>query len=78
MGEGGKKGKGGQGRAVKATPGRQEWVTTVECVSATGMALPPLVIFKAVRMHAEWVPCPLVHEWEWTTSNKGWTNATIA
>ncbi len=40
-----KKGKGK--KATKATSGRQEWVTTIECVSAAGQALPPLIVFKA-------------------------------
>jgi len=35
------KGKGKKGKATKGTAGRQEWVTTIECVSAAGRALPP-------------------------------------
>jgi len=30
----------------QAQPGRQEWVTAVECVCADGTAIPPLIIFK--------------------------------
>ena len=30
----------------KANPGRQEWVTSVECICTDGTALPPLIIFK--------------------------------
>jgi hypothetical protein len=26
---------------------RQEWITAIECVSATGVAVAPLLIFKA-------------------------------
>ena len=33
--------------AWKKVNGRQEWVTAIECISASGAALPPLVIFKA-------------------------------
>src|SRR5438105_14409746 len=37
-------------RLQKANPGRQEWVTSVECISADGTALPPLIIFKAKNL----------------------------
>jgi hypothetical protein len=35
---------------LQAKPGRQEWVTVVECVCADGTVLPPLVIFKAENL----------------------------
>lgn len=35
-------------KATKVAADRQEWVTTVECISASGKALPPLVIFAGV------------------------------
>jgi hypothetical protein len=31
----------------QSKPGRQEWVTTVECICADGTSIPPLIIFKA-------------------------------
>jgi hypothetical protein len=31
----------------RVVPGRQQWITAIECISADGSALPPLVIFKA-------------------------------
>lgn len=66
-------------KATKVTLGRQEWVTTIECVSASGRALPPLVIFKAVGpLNTRWIPDgPGVEGWRWTTSNSGWTNDTL-
>ena len=37
----------GQGRKVaKKIPGRQEWVTAIECFSSTAGLLPPLMIFQ--------------------------------
>jgi len=30
----------------QAKPGRQEWVTAIECICADGSSLPPLIIFK--------------------------------
>ncbi|KYG40720.1 hypothetical protein M433DRAFT_185008 [Acidomyces richmondensis BFW] len=31
----------------KVISGRQEWITAIECISASGKAIPPLIIFKA-------------------------------
>jgi hypothetical protein len=36
----------GNTRAFKKISGRQEWITAIECVGASGVALPPLLIFK--------------------------------
>ena len=73
-------GKGKGKKATKGTTGRQEWVTTIECVSAAGRALPPMVIFKATgSFNTRWLPEELeVQGWRWTTSNTGWTNDTLA
>ncbi len=67
-------------KATKTTSGRQEWVTTIECVSASGRLLPPLVIFRATgSINARWLPEELeVQGWRWTTSNTGWTNDTLS
>ena len=75
----GAEGKGmRKSKASKATSGKQEWVTTIECVSASGCALPPLVIFKADNLNTRWIPeGPEVSGWRWTTSNSGWTNDTL-
>ena len=56
-------------KATKATSGRQEWVTTIECVSAAGHALPQLVIFKATgSFNIRWLPDGVlgVQGWRWT------------
>ena len=31
----------------KVISGMQEWITAIECISASGKAIPPLIIFKA-------------------------------
>jgi hypothetical protein len=36
--------------AYEAQPRRQEWVTTIECIPATGAKIPPLVIFKGKNL----------------------------
>jgi hypothetical protein len=34
------------GRRSLLQPGNREWVTVIECINASGWALPPCVIFK--------------------------------
>ena len=58
----------------KAIPSRQEWVTTIECISASGTALPPLLISKAKHTNSSWIPKGTPTDWHFTTSNSGWTS----
>lgn len=58
----------------KATPGRQEWITAIECVDAAGGALPPMVIFKAKNTNSSWIPQDAPADWRFSTSNSGWTS----
>lgn len=58
----------------KVIPGRQEWVTTIECISAAGKALPPLIIFKAKDTNSSWIPKHTPLDWRFTTSSSGWTS----
>ena len=71
--------KAASGKPTKASAGRQEWVTTLECVSASGRALKPTVIFKAQgQMNPGWLPEDVdVKGWQWMTTFTGWTNNTI-
>ncbi|KAJ6436136.1 reverse transcriptase [Purpureocillium lavendulum] len=40
----------------KKTPGSRVWTSFIECVSATGTFLPPLVIFKGKSVQQQWFP----------------------
>jgi len=40
----------------KVVAGRQEWITAIECVSADGKAVPPLINFKAKNTNTNWIP----------------------
>ena len=57
-------------------------MTTIECVSAAGEALPPLVIFKGKDFTPLWLPEAGSEEdtryWEWRASDKGWTSDYLA
>ncbi|KAM0711415.1 hypothetical protein Q7P35_002155 [Cladosporium inversicolor] len=58
----------------KVIAGRQEWITAIECVSATGAAIPPLIIFKAQHTNTAWIPAHTSRDWRFSTSNSGWTS----
>lgn len=63
-------------------PGKREWVTILECVSALGRVLPPLIIFKGAEVQQQWFSCQLDEQdfenWRFCCSETGWTNNTIA
>jgi hypothetical protein len=42
------------GRRVLLQPGNRAWVTTIECINASGWALPPCVIFKGKVYIESW------------------------
>jgi len=58
----------------KVEPGRQEWVTAVECICGDGTVLPPLVIFKAAQISSNWISETTPHNWRFSASSKGWTS----
>ena len=62
----------------KVINGRQEWITAIECVSAAGIAIPPLVIFKAKQTNTAWIPTDTPPDWRFSTSNSGWTSDSHA
>ena len=43
-------------RREKKQPGRQEWITSLECISASGVTLPPCLIFKGENLNSGWIP----------------------
>jgi hypothetical protein len=58
----------------QAKPGRQEWVTAVECICADGTSLPPLIIFKAENLSRQWIPADIHDNWRFSCNSKGWTS----
>ena len=65
---------------LKKRLGSRCWTTIVECVSATGQALMPLVIFKGQDLQQQWFPDQLdfLDHWYFESSPKGWTSDSIA
>ena len=40
----------------QAQPGRQEWISAIECIGADGTKIAPLVIFKGQSLFSAWIP----------------------
>jgi hypothetical protein len=64
-------------RREKKQPERQEWITCLECVSASGVTLPPCLIFKGQNLNSGWIPDETPAGWRFITSKKGWTSDLI-
>jgi hypothetical protein len=63
----------------KKQPGSKAWTSFIECISATGVALHPLVMFKGKSVQQQWFPTELedFRGWQFTATENGWTsNAT--
>jgi len=58
----------------QAQPGRQEWVTSVECICVDGSFLPPLIIFKAENFCRDWIPANAPKDWSYSNNSQGWTS----
>jgi hypothetical protein len=57
------------------------WTSVIECISALGVALNPLVIFKAKSIQEQWFKKEFLAEhpdWHVTFSENGWTSNDIA
>src|SRR5436305_514701 len=57
----------------KVIGGKQEWVTVIECISAAGEALAPLLIFKGKDVNTRWINESSPPGWHFATSKNGWT-----
>jgi hypothetical protein len=58
----------------QAHPGRQEWVSIVECICTDGTSVEPLVIFKGQNVLQSWVPPEIMEKWYFSANSKGWTS----
>ena len=58
----------------KKQPGSRAWTSFIECISALGRALPPLVIFKGKSVQQQWFPLDLslFKDWQFTATENGW------
>ena len=55
----------------------REWVSIIETISAVGVKLQCLVIFKGKHLQSTWFPAQGTPDWVYTTSENGWTSNAI-
>lgn len=63
------------------TMNARTWTSMIECISALGVALDPLVIFKAKSIQEQWFKKEFLTQhpgWHVTFSENGWTSNDIA
>jgi hypothetical protein len=58
----------------RAQPGRQEWVTVIECICVDGSAISPYVIFKGQSVNTKWIPNNIGPTWRIAAGPSGWTS----
>jgi hypothetical protein len=59
----------------QAQPGRQEWVTVIECICGDGSVIDPLVIFRGIDLNTEWlIAKEFTANWRFSVSKRGWTS----
>ncbi len=58
----------------KAHPGRQEWVSVVECICADGLTVPPCSIFKGKSVNTTVVAGETPGDWCISNSPNGRTS----
>jgi hypothetical protein len=66
--------KRGDTTAFKKISRRQEWITVIKYIRASGVALPLLLIFKAKYTNTTWIPASTPEKWKFSMSNSGWTS----
>src|SRR2546430_6489011 len=59
-------------RKYQAEPGRQKWITVIECICADGSVSPPMVTFKGKNLMSSWLPATPPEGWLWSCNTKGW------
>lgn len=65
---------------LRKQPGSRAWTSFIECISATGNFLYPLVIFRGKSVQKQWFPLNLkpYEGWHFTTTDNGWTTDETA
>ena len=58
---------------------RNTWTTIIECVSAEGNYLPPVVIWQGKSVQQQWFPDDLIQfdKWKFSASTNGYSNNDI-
>ena len=59
---------------------RNTWTTIIECVSAEGNYLPPVIIWQGKSVQQQWFPDNLIqfNKWNFTASDNGYSDNDIS
>ncbi|KJZ69327.1 hypothetical protein HIM_11285 [Hirsutella minnesotensis 3608] len=60
-------------RSIVVDGGTGQWVTILECVSASGQRLTPCVVYTGSRLQGQWFP-EEVPNWKYDCTPSGWAN----
>ena len=66
----------GHKKVRRCTSGNKNQITVIACVSATGQAIPPLVVFDAKSLNREWMK-DQVPGTTYGCSAKGWVDTVL-
>ena len=61
-------------KPVSIQPGNREWVTVIDCISAHGWSLPPVIIFEGKLHQSTWYSDTRPLDWAVGVSDNGWTD----
>jgi hypothetical protein len=68
-----------EGPPLTPNTGNTKWVTAIECVTADGRAMKPMIIFIGNQPQTGWWPATeTLPDWVWAFSAKGWTDNELA
>jgi len=59
---------------LRVQPGRQEWITGIECICFDGTSLSPMIIFKGEQLSQAWISMNVPASWKFSCNKKGWTS----
>jgi hypothetical protein len=62
------------GRPKVTQPGNRNWVTVIECINASGWAVPPVIIFEGKVHQSSWYQTSIPRDWVIGLSENGWTD----
>lgn len=64
-------------RTYNVSSQNREWVSVIECISADGAFIKPLIIFKGMSVQSSWFE-ECTPDWIFMTSENGWTSYRVA
>ena len=58
-------------KQYQSSPGRQEWITAIECICADRSHISPFLIFKGENFVSNWLLKDTLFDWKYSVNSKG-------